>query len=92
LKKVVVACCAILLGLGCASALSAPLRSGVEKLFNNRVAPRPPRNGIPNVKQPNRSTAIAPLPRSRPADATPPASAVAPTSGPIVFPPVAPLE
>jgi hypothetical protein len=89
--KIVVACCAILFGLvECAPALSAPLRS-IANPFD-QAAPRPP-HGIPNVRLPNRSAAMAPLPRAKPAEVTtPPAPGAAPVSGPIVFPPVAPLE
>ena len=86
--KTVVAFCAVLVCVGYEAASPAQARSKLAATLFNEVAPRPPAS-IPHVQP-----AVAPLPRPKPVEAThgaPAAAAVAP-SGPIVFPPVAPLE
>jgi len=75
--------CLILIGLASTPAFSSPLRPG-PGLFD-QIVPRPPR-AIPNVRQHYTTT---PMPRAKP-QVRPTATAL--PSGPITFPPVAPLE
>ena len=85
--KTVLAFCAVLVGVGCGPALAAPARSSVATLFNEG-APRPP-GLIPHGRG---QAAETPVPRPKPADAARNAPTAAAPFGPIVFPPVAPLE
>jgi hypothetical protein len=77
LMRFVVAFCAVLVGVGCGPALSAPARTSVAAHPFAEVVVRPPAS-IPHARP-----AHAPLPRPKPAAAT---------AGTIQFPPVAPLE
>jgi hypothetical protein len=88
LMKFTVAFCAVLIGtgIGCTSAPAAPARTASASNPFDDVVVRPPRS-IPHVRPAH--AAAAPVPRPKPA-ASP--AAPAPASGPIVFPPVAPLE
>ena len=81
-----VAFCAVL--IGCGAALSAPRTNFASNPFDE-VAPRPPA-AIPHVR-PTHAASVAPVPRPKPAEAAHGAPMPAP-GGPIVFPPVAPLE
>jgi hypothetical protein len=91
--KTVVVLCAVLVALAGAPAVGAPLRTG----WFDQFAPRPPR-AIPHARR--HDAAAAPLPRPKPQSepgaapptASQPTAAAPPPSGPIVFPPVAPLE
>jgi hypothetical protein len=73
----------ILIGLASTPAFSSPVRPG-RSLFDE-IVPRPPR-AIPNVR---RHYTTTPMPRAKP-QVRPTATAL--PSGPITFPPVAPLE
>ena len=61
--KLVIAFCAVLVGVGCGSTLSAPARTNVAANPFADVVVRPPRS-IPHVRP-----AHAPLPRPKPAAA-----------------------
>ena len=87
--KIVIACCAVLIGLSAGSAVSAPLRDSASWFTDS--APRPPR-AVPHAS-PHYSS-VAPLPRAKPqAEPAPDVTGTvpAPGRGP-TFPPVAPLE
>jgi hypothetical protein len=86
--KTVVAFCAVLVCLGCGSAFAAPARTNAPTPFDEFV-PRPP-GSIPHVRS-TRAAAMAPLPRPKPVGAPRSAPAAVP-GGPVVFPPVTPLE
>jgi hypothetical protein len=86
--KFVVAFCAVLIGIGCGSALGAPARTASASNPFDEVIIRPPR-AIPHAGPTH--AAAAPLPRPKPA-ASPSVAAPAAAAGPIVFPPVTPLE
>ncbi|HML15058.1 MAG TPA: hypothetical protein VK456_17260 [Xanthobacteraceae bacterium] len=85
--KTVYACCAVLTFACCAPAASAPARTGAGDPFDGYIL-RPPA-AIPHGHATR--AAAAPLPRPKPISA-PRATPVAAPSGPIAFPPVAPLE
>ena len=90
--RMIVAFCALLLGLGCVEASGAPRHSNFG-LFDKFI-PQPLRAILNSHKH---YSAVVPVPRPKPqheptAAANPVASAVAPAPGPITFPPVAPLE
>lgn len=83
--KIVIACCAVLTFACCAPAAAAP--RGAFNPFDGHVL-RPPAS-IPQAR--GARAAAAPLPRPKPVSASPSTRVAAPT-GPLVFPPVAPLE
>jgi hypothetical protein len=85
--KTVIAFCAVLTFAGAAPAASAPVRSGAGSPFDAFVL-RPP-GSIPHARGTHAAT--APLPRPKPVGAPRNAPGAAP-AGPLVFPPVAPLE
>lgn len=85
--KSVIAYCAVVSLACCAPAASAPPRSGLETLFGGYIL-RPP-GSIPHARG-TRADA-APVPRAKPVSPPRTAPAAAPT-GPLSFPPVAPLE
>jgi hypothetical protein len=83
--KTVFACCAVLTFACCGAATSASARNP----FDGYIL-RPPAS-IPHG--PGVRAAAAPLPRAKPVTAPHAAPVPAPASdGPLVFPPVAPLE
>ena len=91
--RMIVAFCALLVGLGCVQASGAPRHSNFG-LFDKFI-PRPLRAILNGHKH---YSAVVPVPRPKPqheptaAANQPVAPAVAPAPGPITFPPVAPLE
>ena len=85
--KNVFAYCAVLTFVCCAPAMSAPGRSNLGNRFDGYVI-RPPAS-IPHGR--GIHAAAAPFPRAKPVAAPGPAPAAAST-GPLAFPPVAPLE
>ena len=85
--KSVIAYCAVVTLACCAPAASAPVRTGAETPFDGFIL-RPPAS-IPHAGA-TRADA-APLPRPKPM-ATPRTAPGAAPTGPLVFPPVAPLE
>jgi hypothetical protein len=85
--KSVIACCAILTFAFCAPAISAPARSNLGNPFDGYIL-RPPAS-IPHAR--GVRAAAAPLPRAKPV-AAPRATPAAASAGPLVFPPVTPLE
>jgi hypothetical protein len=82
--KTVIACCAVLSFACCAPAAAAPRTFNP---FDGSIL-RPPAS-VPQAR--GARAAAAPLPRPKPVNAATPTPAAAPT-GPLVFPPVAPLE
>jgi hypothetical protein len=85
--KKVIAFCAVLTFAACGSAASAPARTSAFNPFDGSVL-RPPA-AIPHGR--GMRAAAAPLPRPKPVTAPANTPAAAP-AGPLVFPPVAPLE
>jgi hypothetical protein len=83
--KTVAAFCAVLVCVSCGATLSASARNKLAATLFTDVAPRPP-GSIPHVRP------AAPLPRPKPAEAPHSAPVAAAPAGPIVFPPVTPLE
>jgi hypothetical protein len=83
--KTVIAGCAVLSFACCAPAASAP--RGAFNPFDGSIL-RPPAS-VPQAR--GARAAAAPVPRPKPVSAPPRTTAAAPT-GPLVFPPVAPLE
>ena len=83
--KSVIACCAVLM-VACGGPAAAAPRSAFNP-FDGYVV-RPPA-AIPHAR--GTRAAAAPLPRPKPMNA-PPRTTVAAPPGPLVFPPVAPLE
>lgn len=86
--KSVAAFCAVLVCLSCGATLSAAARDKFAATLFTDVAPRPP-GSIPHARP---VLAATPLPRPKPADAARSTPVAAAPAGPIVFPPVAPLE
>ena len=85
--KTMFAYCAVLTFACCAPAMSAPAHTSSGNPFDGYVQ-RPPAS-IPHAHGVH--AAAAPLPRSKPTSTARPAP-VAASAGPLVFPPVTPLE
>ena len=84
--RTVIACCAVLTFACCGPAAAAPPSSALTP-FDGYIL-RPPAS-IPHGR--GTHAAAAPLPRPKPVSA-PRAAPAATASGPLVFPPVTPLE
>ena len=82
--KSVFAYCAVLTFVCCAVVTSAPARSAFDGYILRPPASIPHGRGI--------HAATAPLPRAKPVAAPRAAAPAAAPAGPLVFPPVAPLE